>query len=198
MFYNCCWQNPCHTQIRCCNGPPGPRGSRGPRGFQGATGPAGATGATGATGAQGPQGIQGPPGPANVPGFANVFAFGQVLDPGDNAAYQNFGVNSGIITLSPNLEDLVIAQSGTYMIFGSAMGINAGQMAIFLNGAKISSVTYNNSLNEQTLTTFMLNLNAGDIINYRNNGAALVTLAPSALNGANNGSAYVGILRLFN
>lgn len=120
---------------------PQPFVSEGGCGTGGATGPTGPTGATGATGSTG---ATGPTGPSGLLAYGHFFA----QMPGDNSEtiaigapiqFPQNGAASGIVRA--NASEITLAAVGTYEVSFQASIAEAGQLAIWINGAQAAGIT---------------------------------------------------------
>lgn len=187
-------------------GPAGPRGELGPVGLVGPVGPqgelgimglAGVPGLAGAAGPAGPMGLMGlaglpgmtgttgPAGPPGAPGMAGgLAAYGYIF----NQSAQTVAIESPIafdlngpllgVTHLPGNAGIAVTGSGIYAVRYSVSGVEPGQFAVFVNGARAAGTVYGSGAGtQQDNGLAILTLSANDVLTLVNHSsAAAVTL----------------------
>ncbi len=174
-------------------GPPGPQGAIGPQGPRGEMGIQGETGLTGDVGPIGPAGPAGPGFPAN-PGV--YYANGNITyNAGALVNYPNTYLASPLIS-HPNQNDFIFNTSGLYYISYYILVSSATSAPYFLqlllNGSSISESAVGSTTTAESITgNFVLNITAGDRVNFRNGFNASITTP-----GTGNATARIIFIRI--
>lgn len=169
-------------------GPAGPQGQLGPVGLLGPVGPQGELGLTGPSGPAGPMGLAGligltgPAGPAGPAG--GLSAYGYIFNQGAQTVAVEapiaFDMNGPLlgITHAPGGAGITVTSSGIYSIRYSVSGVEPGQFAVFVNGARASGTVYGSGAGtQQDNGLAILTLSANDVLTLVNHSsAAAVTL----------------------
>lgn len=143
-------------------GPTGPMGPTGPKGDIGETGPTGEKGEVGPTGPIGPTGIAG----AAINENATLYTFGpQTAVSGTPLTLMTELTNNG---LNAGMDSITVVNAGTYLVsvlVNEATGVNEKDfISIRKNGTEINATRLCISSSAPVSGTYVLNLNANDVI----------------------------------
>ena len=187
-------------------GQTGPTGEKGDKGDQGPTGEKGSTGDQGPTGEKGDKGDQGPTGPtgekgdkgdigptgergATGPVFSPAYAYlystlSQSVPLGGPIAFENISALSNMTPLSPT--QLRADVDGVYFELKTIDTLEPNSCAMYVNGVIRPGTWFGANATAQDLGQALIILNAGDIIEIRNQSSqgGTITLSPLG-SGAN-------------
>ena len=164
-------------------GSTGVTGSTGPTGLQGVPG---ITGSTGASGSTGPSGSTGATGAPSIVNFADFYA----LMPPDNGAtvalgaaveFPDNGPSTGTIAAtSPTT--FALPDIGVYSVTFSVPVDEAGQLALFLNGAPLLNTVIGRATGTSPIaeTTLIQTVTPNSLLSVNNESAAALTITPNA------------------
>ena len=169
-------------------GPTGPQGEVGATGEMGPTGPQGEMGPTGPqgeVGATGPTGDIGPTGPVLSTSYAFIYSTTiQNLFIGDSVSFELIGQIQNFTQIS--LTQLRCNISGIYFEISTVDTLEPNACALYVNGILHSGTWFGANATAQDIGEAIIRLDAGDIIELRNQSSQgnLIILAPLG-SGAN-------------
>lgn len=134
----------------------------------------------GATGPQGPQGIPGPQGPAGGGEYAFTFSTTSVVvSAASSVPFITNGPISSNISHTAGTSTIVVNIAGTYKIEYQAFPNAAAIFAVTSNGITLPGSRVASSAAGWLNGMVIANLNAGDIVQLRNDGATMAFLLPA-------------------
>jgi len=164
-------------------GPQGMQGDTGPQGMQGDTGPQGMQGDTGPQGEMGPTGPQGELGPTGPVAFIPAYAFvytttTQQIILGGTVPFTNIGAINGFTLIAP--DTLQADVPGIYWEIKTIDTLEPNSFALYINGVLFPGAWFGANATAQDVREAIVPLNAGDILQLRNQSSqgGTVTLAP--------------------
>jgi hypothetical protein len=168
-------------------GPQGFQGEVGAQGFQGFQGEVGAQGFQGEVGFQGAQGFQGDQGPPGqyIPAYAFRYSLvNQEIPLGGQIAFEVNGPTVGFTPLSDT--QLRCDVSGVYWEIKTIDTLEPNSCALYVNGLLAAGTWFGANATAQDIGEAILILNAGDILELRNQSSqgGHISLAPLG-SGAN-------------
>lgn len=192
----CCTDCVCPPGAEGLVGPSGLPGLDGPTGPQGETGP---QGLTGPAGPQGPQGIQGPQGPTGpcAPLESNYLSLytltTQTITPGQNVLLDLLSTSSPEfdISLAATTGEIIVLESGFYLLNWGIDGllkppyptpVPSWSFGIYRNGvfepgsAQGSFTITPDAIVKHASSTFIIHLDAGDVLSLVNTSTSLVDI----------------------
>ena len=164
-----------------CKGPTGDMGPTGPTGDVGPTGPTGDMGPTGPTGDVGPTGPRGPFEPAYLFAYSDTQ---QILPLGERIDFHQLSLIFNFTRINDHTYRCDV--SGVYSLSTTVDTLEPNSCAVYINGNLYPGGWFGANATAQDIGTSLAILNAGDLIDVRNQSSqgGTITLFPLG-SGAN-------------